>query len=405
MAQRFQGLRFLSRWGSSFRGRSLEQRLDEDSPVRIWLARHRARAQAGSGTALLGVLADPQASGWIDRAVAYQALGEIELSPAERSQAQSLLSHAVTNPRTDRGALARLGISLLLAVGCSILVGAAFSAQPAPEVPLETGGCIDAAIGSSFVGPYVALMTLPAATALLFAGLTIRELRRTRSVQRIATASLAQLGDPEGIAALATPTRFRGGLRPGRRAPLSLWLTQYQQDAQAASSAALLSALTDPRASTWKERVAGYRALGKIDLTSVERTQATRILAHALTQPSAESIAKRVPGIAFLVGLLATVLTPVLPASLSPALLLNHFTGLQWFLLLFLTNSHFPQNSILGLLVVVGLFSLIFALCAIPFVFAGLTWQERRRALPLQLAAVTALHQIGDPGAPACEAE
>lgn len=99
----------------------LERKLRRGSPIRIWLDRRRENETTSSGAALLTVLKDPAASGWADRAVAYYALGEIDILPSERPRAVQLLLHALA-PSSAKGAmLARLGASVLLAFPVSLI--------------------------------------------------------------------------------------------------------------------------------------------------------------------------------------------------------------------------------------------------------------------------------------------
>ena len=198
--------------------------------------------------------------------------------------------------------LLRLSVSILLACVCGIVIGGIVALRTSHNPLPETEGCINAAIGNSFAGPIAGLITLPTATPLFFALLTVRAWRRVSHVQRMAATPLSPPGGTEGSAASHT----------------------------------------------------------------VGRTVA----------------------VASLFGLLTTTLVLFLPSPLNPIGLLNHFPGIQWFLILLTTNSYFPHNALPALLLLIGLFTTVFSLLAMPFVFAGVLLHDRRRTAMAQKAAV-----------------
>lgn len=178
-----------------------ERKLAAHSPIRAWLNRRRTHCEGSSAEALLRAMENPNAAGWADRVVAYQALRQIVLTPTERRHAARLLVQALT-PAEKRATLpARFGTAVIqaLILSCSVMLLLEFNL-----------GVRNDALLACLLGIPV-LTTL--ATPLFFAGLTVRDGKRTKSVQAAALKTLSQLGDPEAIAPLVWAAH-RPALRP-----------------------------------------------------------------------------------------------------------------------------------------------------------------------------------------------
>jgi len=333
------------------------RKLRPHSPLRNWLARGGENASVDSGAVLLGALTDP-ASDWVDHAVGYAALREIDLSPTERFHAARLLSHALERPRRTPVLLRRLGTAMLLALALGLVTACAL----VPIVARDSGKEEHCASCFQFLAvPLCGLMAISVWTLLLFAVLSLRDYRRASIVRREAAATLAQLGISEehSLPELS----------------LDMWLAGRRERSETTSSGALLRALSDSRPLLWSDRVEAYQALCEIELTPSERTQATHLLSSALALPGADSSRfRRAVAMGFLSALVVANL----------ALLVTHFPT---------RRDDFLPVLLGGSLIVTPLLTLF----TTPLFLAGLSFLERRGAPAVQKAAMLALAHIGGP--------
>ena len=156
----------------------LVRKLRRKSPVRRWLESNE-EIEAGSADSLFRALARTDIDGWRDRAVAFHALGLIELSPLEREHAGRLLLDAFKKPDVIRLSLGGIGrVAFLAFVGWltfAILFSMSLGALP------------------SLI--FLSLVTVPFV-------LVVQEQNRTAITKWITATALAQVGGPECIVAL-----------------------------------------------------------------------------------------------------------------------------------------------------------------------------------------------------------
>jgi len=154
------------------------RRLRRKSPIRLWLESNEEIAE-GSAWALFDALARTEPDGWRDRAVAFHALGLIELSPLERKHAGRLLLDAFKMPdvvRLSLGGIGRVAFTAFLGwLTFAILFSMSLDALPWLI--------------------FLSLLTVPFV-------LVIQEQNRTTITKRITATALAQVGGPECIVAL-----------------------------------------------------------------------------------------------------------------------------------------------------------------------------------------------------------
>jgi len=373
----------------------LATKLRRRSPIRAWLADRQKKASTGAAANLLGALADPRSTDWKDRAVGYQTVSEIELSPEERHRAIQLLQHALTPTSKADILIPRLGRATATAVVGSITV---WSALTLPIVSLakhlyvsEYFTASDATtlgLWGCFLG---ALLSVSIATPFCFLRLSILARKRNAIVQQKASASLAQLGTADDKTAIPSPhsqdeiesrdavqtshfsphplvSKFERKLR--KNSPIRVWLNRHRENPAAKSGDTLLNALENPNSSAWTDRIVGYHALRHIELTPPERTHASQLLLQSLaTRKASDVVFSRLGASVILASILTFVFSSIVSVLYSR------------------TDSFFFYFLLMPL-------EMIFT---VPLSFAGLSALDRRRALHVQRAAVTALAQVGDP--------
>lgn len=222
--------------GSEFPAKSpaekLARKLGRRSPVRIWLDLKQKQAASGSAERLLDVLAHPQKLDWKELAVGYRALGEIELSPPERSRAAQLLLPTLTPLRSQAVLIRRLGRATALGfVLCLLGVAGTFLASrlfhqsswfPASsdEQPYVT----------AIVSFALSALITPLITPFCFAGLVKTDRKRTATVKRAVLETLLRQGSPECVVALFKHINAYPDLRPQAMSAFRSALAALQTD-------------------------------------------------------------------------------------------------------------------------------------------------------------------------------
>lgn len=344
-------------------------RLRHDSPIRAWLESRQAAPTLAGGEALLGALANPAASGWAERAVAYQTLGEIDLSPEERAQACYLLTQAQRASPLRQRILSRIGHSVLLAFLFTVLtVGSVVSHSRAEEVHSES--CMAEAFAWLDM-PVTGLIELSIASPVCFAGLLLLDHRRNRVVQCAAATALQRIDATASEASADAPSPedfwqqkpgddaetvdFRLGVRNGtlesrlpRRSRIRAWLAAQRTGSDPVPAASLLQALTELSPLAHWERAIGCRALEAIPLSSPERAHASRLLCQTITLSS--------PNVRFSRFICHAVARGCI-AGVSAACLLTLLLSIQ-----FLRGGSLGESEILGLLFVFSVLASLFTL-------------------------------------------
>jgi len=390
----------------------LTGKLRQRSPIRAWLAARQKNAETGSTANLLRTLADSRGSDWKDRAVGYQALSEIELSPEERRRATQILLHALTPTGKADILIPRLGRATAIATAGNAAVWPALTLLIVNLIkhfyiadPILVDNAIGLGLYCCFFG---ALLSIPLSLPFCFLRLSVLARKRNAIVQRTAIASLAQIGSPEcreratailptlfarhqhetatlflnsqdkikgrespTASRVPTPTlvtKLESKLR--KSSPIRAWLDRHRENPAAESGDTLLNALENPNASAWTDRVVGYHALGNIELTPPERAHAGQLLLQSLAPKKASDALFPQLGASVI---LASIIT-FLINSMVQLYSRYHPDFLYWLLVT-------PLEMVL----------------AVPLTFTGLSALDRHRTSRVQMAAVTALTQIGDP--------